>query len=685
MGATLEQWRAKQVTEYKHRELARFYASIKAEWITIDGEGWGRDEAGRQFYRFMVAANERGFQSKVVHTDTDALTMDQALDWLTSIPAQYRQWCKRRKQEWHQPLIGGFALGYDYSHILIDISADSLDELLASSDFDSPPVVVSEKYAVKLVAGNFKVFTATEPHIELISIYDTFKYYQAAFLKVMGAYATPEQWAIIAEGKDRRNADAEHDLATELVYCLNECRVHSRAMNDLSKAVHGMELKPRGWFGPGSLAQSAMVKHKTKTFWKPDIEQPAGLRVASRFAYVGGRFETTGHGWLPRMYGHDIRSAYPASMLSLPCLAHGRWLHITGDAALETMMIPDQIAVGLVHWNCNDPAGGWGPYPVRSIDAAGEINTKAKLPSWPFTGENWIWSEEFRAGLFLTTSVEVKECWVYEKLCNCIPFEWVPDYYSLRYELREAGNEIGEKVVKLILASLYGKIAQSIGKPPVPTWIWAGLITQSARAKLLRAIGTNPGACIMVATDAVYSTEALGLDFGKALGQWDGPTEYGHTLVIQAGFWRDYDSDESDHQKTRGIAKRYLADKWPVFESLWSAILSKAGNIHTAVVPVRYSDHIGLQRAKQYGIEKLGIWTDDAVQNIRFRVDKRPHLIGEPIDGWWKSAPTRTDRVGEQLSLEVTVGEQYISEDNSLMDQYFIIEQPDAAEWGYDD
>lgn len=687
MPATLAQWRQRQTQEHKARVQQRHYDGTKREWVSIDGEGWGRDEAGRQYYRFMIAANERGFQSKCVPEDSTrhALTMDEALTWLASLPSQYRMWCDKTERTYYQPWVGGFALGYDYAHILIDITQVQLEQLLTSSDFESPPTKLTDQHSAKLTSGNLRIYSADrqQMHGELVSIWDTFKYYQAAFLKVMKAYATPEQWSIIEEGKNRRNADADHSMQDEIIYCLNECRVHSRAMNDLQRAVHEMDLHPRGWYGPGTLSGSAFKKHNTKAFWKADDEQEPGLQIAARYAYVGGRFETTGHGWLPEMYGHDIRSAYPKGMTQLPCLAHGTWHHVTGSEALQAMHA-DVLSVGLVEWHCADPAGGWGPYPTRSVESD-SLGTLARLPAWPFNGRNWLWNEEFRAGLFLTSSVDCVSAWVYQKSCMCEPFGWIPEYYDLKYRLAEEGNDIGSKTVKLILNSGYGKIAQSVGKPPVPTWIWAGLITASAHAQLLSALSQNPSSCIMVATDAVYSTEPLNLDFGKALGQWDGPDEHGRTLVIQAGFWRDYDSGDS---KTRGIAKRYCEPMWPVFEDVWNHICAGSTDIHTAVVPIRYSDHIGLQRARQYGVSKLGVWTDDAYQNVRFRVDKRPHLIGAASpNGWWRSAPTRNDLVGVQLSLGVTVGEQYLGSSSSedAFDKWFIIEQPDAAEWGYED
>jgi hypothetical protein len=664
---TIAAWQARQShiqsEEHESQEYKVKGYLTDSEWITIDGEGWGRDELGRQYYRFMVAANASSFQTYLPPQTQGrhCVSTEECLTWIASLQQQYYQWCQHTGKKYTPPLIGGFALGYDYAHILTDITAEQLEALLTSGSYDVPPVQITEDFACRITANNLRIYNSDGD--EIASIWDTFKFYQAAFLKVMEAYAEPDEWKIIERGKERRTDD-NHVMQDELRYCLYECRVHSRAMNALKEGVRKLELPITGWYGPGSLAAAKYRKERTKErFWKSDSEQSNEMAVAALRAFVGGRFETTGHGWLPKMFSHDIRSAYPASMKNLPCLKHGRWVQSTQP---EADML-NNLAVGEVTWHCVNPPGGWGPWPMRRSMKFQE------LPIWPFDGNSWLWSPEFRAGRFLTADYTVHRAFVYKRCCSCTPFPWVPALYDLRKEYEALGREIEAKVVKLILNSLYGKLAQSVGKPPLPTWIWAGLITQSARTQLLDAIRTDPEHCVMVATDAVYSTVPLHLDFGPGLGQWDGPDEYGRCLVIQAGFWKDYDNDKV---KTRGIAKKYVEPLWPVFESLWNEICRGSSSLDSMVV-VQHPDHIGLQRARQQGIEKLGRWVDDAEQLVRFGTDKRPILIGEPVDGWWKSAPLRRDKIGHTLSFKPG--------DSSDVTEYFIMEQPDAAEWGYED
>ena len=53
-----------QVNAYR-REAHRIRTAA-AEWIFIDGEGWGTDELGRQCYRLMTAATDGGFEDSLV-------------------------------------------------------------------------------------------------------------------------------------------------------------------------------------------------------------------------------------------------------------------------------------------------------------------------------------------------------------------------------------------------------------------------------------------------------------------------------------------------------------------------------------------------------------------------------------------------------------------------------------------
>src|SRR5205814_451985 len=57
-------------------------------------------------------------------------------------------------------------------------------------------------------------------------------------------------------------------------------------------------------------------------------ERDREFEVAANLAYYGGRFEVSRIGFIPGpLYEYDLRSAYPAAMLQMPCSLDTRWRH----------------------------------------------------------------------------------------------------------------------------------------------------------------------------------------------------------------------------------------------------------------------------------------------------------------------------------------------------------------------
>jgi hypothetical protein len=110
------------------------------------------------------------------------------------------------------------------------------------------------------------------------------------------------------------------------------------------------------------------------------------------------------------------------------------------------------------------------------------------------------------------------------------PFSWVPGLFDQRNALKRAGDPRNIPL-KLGLNSLYGKTAQGEGQkdskgvrqfPPYQSYVWAGLITSMTRARIIEAIGMNPGKVLNAATDGIFSRVPLALpNRGKGLGDWD--------------------------------------------------------------------------------------------------------------------------------------------------------------------
>jgi hypothetical protein len=126
----------------------------------------------------------------------------------------------------------------------------------------------------------------------------------------------------------------------------------------------------------------------------------------------------------------------------------------------------------------------------------------------------------------------------------------------VRKKLKSEGD-LGQKILKLALNSIYGKTAQSIGEePPFRSYWWAGEITSYTRSRmLLLAVQCDP-APFLIATDGIFCPHPLNVKLGKELGDLE-HEEIKNLFIGRAGVYRGRKEDDSYILKTRGF---YLKD-----------------------------------------------------------------------------------------------------------------------------
>jgi hypothetical protein len=717
-AAAAGRWRRGHREQFnRYRRERNRERMAEREWVFVDGEGWGEDELGRQCYRMMGVASAGGFEdSLLVPNGVDRLSTADILEWLCWLTPHYRAWCKRVGRDYIKPNIAGFGLGYDYAHILLDLDLEQLSALFHNQDHEAPWVEfvtdTPTSYLLKLTAGHLQVKRRVAgKQLGYAGVWDVYRYFKGGFAQASAHLATPEEREIIEAGKARRG-QSKHDPQAELEYMLTECRVGSRLIKNLEEQGRSLDLYPTSWYGPGSLAHLALRNQDVGAAYKKDEEHDPALIEAARRAFVGGRFETTGHGRLPFLMEYDIKSAYPESIYNLPCLAHAEWQHLEGrdlphpgvgrggskpvpatssnsQAGSEELEVLPFWTLYRVRWdNHGVPlAGGWGPWPARvqpgRVTESDDGFDAQMLPVWPWSGESWVWGPEFAAGMGLlahspAATVEVVEAWAPKTTCSCHPFSWVADWYYRRQEMASRGDG-REWWLKLILNSLYGKFAQQVGRAVWHSWLWAGMITAHTRAKLLEAMAQDPAGVVMTATDAIYSVHGLNLDVGSGLGQWEGQA-LGKAFVVQSGFFNSEAIYGDGHPRTRGLPARYI--EWGRFESLWDDVL--AGHVpwdQAKVVVDRdpgtgkpFQIHVGIGLAQLWNKpEKLGAWLDYPT-TLTFVTDKRPHRWSAADRGeWWGTRPWHlSDNAGGEYRPGRGIGE----------DKFQIMDQPDAQEWG---
>jgi hypothetical protein len=263
---------------------------------------------------------------------------------------------------------------------------------------------------------------------------------------------------------------------------------------------------------------------------------------------------------------------------------------------------------------------------------------------------------EIRSAQLLGARLQFGPGWVYQKTCDCQPFDWIEPLYLERKRL---GSNTTGYPLKLAINSLYVKLAQRKGNPRFANTIWAGLITAMTRDRLNEAIAQNPRAIAMIATDGIYSVEPLNLPTSDALGDWSVERHDAGLMTIQPGLW--WPMAHGGKPKTRGISAGFFTlPRRRMFERTWArwhaidtdATLSPFQKLQNArppgvKVPIRL--FVGRQLAEARGKPETARCWIDTHKDIAFEWSGKrvshvwqdgPHVWTRPLMGGpdWVSA-----------------------------------------------
>ena len=483
-------------------------------WLGLDGEGIGRQP---HRYVLMCCSDADGRKSDYLE-DVSGIPTEQGLTWLLDLASKGH---KRREEEAH---IAGYYLSYDWTMLLRDLPQRTLYRLLRPELRALPrgeggfSAVRWRGFRLHYLSGMMRIARGEKS----VTVWDVGKYYQSRFVAALEQSGIAPS-ALIERMKLERGTWDENDLDRMRDYCLEECRALASLCELLERQHHSIGLKPRSWHGPGSTASALLKRYDVLA--SHAALTPTVSDLASR-AYFGGRFEQSLIGSRQAVRSYDIRSAYPFAATTLPCLAHGKWVH--------RRRAPKDDAIALVRYRVTDIGDRvWGPLPCRLQD--GSI-------VWSRGGqEGWVWNVEFQAAVrgWKKAVVYRKEHWELVSRCACRPFGFLAELYQER--LRAPENK---QVLKLAMNSVYGKLAQSTGGGS--KWssrVWAGLITATTRAMLLDLITahSDESKLCALATDGAYTSEALDLDTQNALGSWEEGAPKFMTFVRPGIYWSHAD------------------------------------------------------------------------------------------------------------------------------------------------
>lgn len=491
------------------------YPSDRKEFVAWDGEGITFDSNRPQHYVLFGCSKGDYILDKDLRTHA-------ICDFII-----------RTGRKYPNAIHVGFAFGYDMNMIVRSLHHDKLERLHQTGRVMFG-TTTGRIFLLHMVKGKFFRVTERGPNYDAtnnpndkftVTIYDIFGFFTTSFVEAYRKMGLGDADSITA-GKAARGFFTWEDRATMIKYWQHEIPMIAELAEELRRRMYAADLRITSWYGPGALASYVNRKHGTKSHM---LESRDEIREASRYAYMGGRFELFKVGrTVGPIYSMDINSAYPYAIAQLPSLTHGEWRYVDR---------PSRVArFGVYHVTLKHPRAAMAkrPSPLFHRDALGNI-------SFPWATDGWYWSPEV-AGIVGYKHADIIEGWEFIPSADVQPFNWLPDMYAERRR-RKAAKDTSEYALKLAMNSLYGKFAQRVGWdetrkriPPYHQLEWAGWVTSFARSMLYRAMSDIPWSdLIAVETDGIYAlSKPSWMVPSTELGGWE-IEEYDELMYVQSG------------------------------------------------------------------------------------------------------------------------------------------------------
>lgn len=581
-------------------------------FVAVDGEGWGTDRDGRQNLMLLRCGGRELYFGEPLHTV-------DCLEFLLAAP--------------RDALLAGFYFTYDATMILRDLPQYLIERILNPPPREagaSPYTWYKREYGIDWRPKQYFRVARINPETRRVipntarTVNEVSGFFRHSFVEVISDWkaATPAQIERIANGKEHRG-DIPDDIAAVRRYCKLECNALETVMERFREHCRVAGIVPQAWRGAG---QMSAVLHKAHGTPKAK-ELPPRVKPFSEMAeaaYYGGRFELPQVGRIDgTIYEYDLNSTYAAVLPRLPCPLHTKWKRLHFDQ-LRRLLTDDGGThyVADITFNHDERASALCHLPIRRV---GRL-------SWPRRGRGTYWGAELGPACRAGTIVhEFHGGYVATQKCECRHFSWVDSLYAERLRLGADGEGYP---IKLALAALYGKLCQREGAAPWRDIVAAGLVTAIVRGMLIDGYAADPGAVVMLASDAIYSTRPLALDIGTGLGQWE-LIERNGIFTIQPGlYWSDPAAP-----KTRGIPRSRIIERAAEFESLWADWIAADLLLATPALTISLEQFIGFRLAlERNDFHAAGRW-ETQKHRVSFAWGSKRAKLGRVVDSHVETLP----------------------------------------------
>lgn len=586
-------------------------------WKQRHGKGTGGTHSTYQAqdYVLLAARGNDGTSKELKHPDYSRLTSEECLEWLLQLGKS-------------KTFNIGFGLSYDVSQWLKDVPLANLLRWKENPDsrlyWKHWSITYLPNRMIRITKKLSKRQLALTPDAKSpsVQIWDSRLFFQTSFVKAADKWGLLERHPdteFLKHMKQERENFTVEMMPTVERYNRLECDLGTQMFDRVRQYCVSLGLHMTSWNGAGSIAQAMLRENGVLQYMdrsSKGMENPWNfalqcddcqyhrelcMDVIAR-AYFGGRFDYSMQGNIGNVWEYDINSAYPYEASTLPCLTHARWERHSGYRTVRH-------GIHRVEWDC---ARTWSPFPYRRIN--GDIEYLAN-------GAGYYWNKEVEAGRKFA-NVDVSETWELVVECRHEPFRWIKEYYERRRAMMDPEHyDFGEKIIKLGLNAIYGKLAQeqirSDKLPMFQNYIWAGMITSNTRARLMELCALSPQNITHMATDGIYSRIQLPVvSDNSQLGAW-GMKLLTDLVLVCNGMYAT-----GEKKATRGYAPKQIP---------WRDIREQFDR-GDFITPIRIRDHDFINIASvvnETDYERRCMWrTSDGKLQVKPKRDKEYETTG---------------------------------------------------------
>lgn len=409
-----------------------------------------------------------------------------------------------------------FRIDYDINMIIKDLPKKNIIELFEKNE------TIYNKY--RLQYYRHKIFI-----INGKKFYDVSNFFQTSLIKtieILNIDLTNEEKEFIELMKNKRADFNLKDKDKIIKYSLLENQIGLKIVETIYNLLPN-ELKTFTLYGSSALANK---------FLKNKISQ--SLLFSSDIfinAYFGGRMECLKIGYFENIYKYDINSAYPNIIRDLrQPLTYTIRKYKINEKIIDTNIYE-------VEFYHSDPSQiGTLPYRLKSGYLV-----------FPKEGKGFYYGCEIKEAKKRGVKLKIKNVCDVKLGKKIFSNNEIETMYKLRLEYKNK-NDKKNLIYKILLNSIYGKLAQSVGMKQYRNIYLAGYVTSKVRAELLKATFGKDKDIIFFATDGILSKTRLNLKIDNEIGNFE-EIKIKNAFVIQSGIYKLTDYNNKIYLGERGF------------------------------------------------------------------------------------------------------------------------------------